>query len=95
MDWNKQYEEMLNTWTQAHTKMWEAYTESIANFGKSPGQQFWDQTIAAGQDLVKTSLANQVEWLKTWAENFRSLQGMPEGSKVALDQFQEMTDRAD
>jgi hypothetical protein len=84
---------MFNTWTKAQTNMWEAYTESIANFGKSPGQQFWDQTIEAGQELVKTSLANQAEWLKTWAENFRSMEGMPEGSNVALDQFQEMVER--
>jgi len=91
MDWTKQNEEMFKTWTQAQTKMWEAYSESIAGFGKSPGEKIWEQTIAAGEELVKNSLAAQTEWMKTWADNFKTLEGMPAQATEALDQFQEMT----
>ena len=93
MDWAKQNQDMFNAWTEAQTKMWEAYTESVSNFGKSPSEKFWDQTIAAGEGLVKNSLTAQAEWLKTWAENFKSMDGMPEASTEALNQFQEMTER--
>ncbi len=93
MDWTKQNEEMFKTWTKAQTKMWEAYTDSVSNFGKSPGEKVWGQTVATGEELVKNSLAAQAEWMKTWAENFKSLDGMPEQSTEALKQFQEMTER--
>ena len=92
MDWAKQSEEMFKVWTQAQTKMWEAYTESVSSFGKSPGKKAWEQTIAAGEELVKNSLAAQVEWLKTWAENFKTLEGLPEGAVKAVGQFHEMTE---
>lgn len=93
MDWTKQNEEMFKTWTQAQTKMWEAYTESFSDFGKAPGEKVWEQTIAAGEELVKNSLTAQAEWMKTWAANFKTLEGMPEQSTEALNQFQEMTER--
>jgi hypothetical protein len=73
--------------------MWEAYTDSVSNFGKSPGEKVWAQTIAAGEELVKNSLVAQAEWMKTWAENLKSLDGMPAQSTEALTQFQEMTER--
>jgi hypothetical protein len=91
MDWTKQNEEMFKAWTEAQTKMWEAYTESVSSLGKSPTEKVWEQTIAAGEDLVKNSLTAQADWLKTWAENFKALEGMPEQSTKTLNQFQEMT----
>ena len=90
MDWTKQSEEMFKAWTQAQTKMWESYSESVLNFGKSPGEKVWEQTIAAGEELVKNSLTAQAEWMKTWAENFQKLDGMPAAGSEALKQFQEM-----
>ena len=93
MDWTKQNEEMFKAWTQAQTKMWEAYAESVSNFGKTPGQKYWEQTIAAGEELVKNSFTAQAEWMKTWADNFKEMDGMPEGSAEALAQFQEMAER--
>ena len=93
MDWAKQSEEMFKAWTQAQTKMWEAYTESVSGFGKSPGKKAWEQTITAGEELVKNSLASQAEWLKTWSENFKAMEGMPGSATKALEQFQEMAER--
>jgi hypothetical protein len=90
MDWTKQNEEMFNTWKQAQTKMWEAYTESVSNFGKSPSEKAWDQAIAAGNELIKNSLISQADWLKAWVDNIKKLDGLPDQATVALDQFQEM-----
>jgi hypothetical protein len=91
MDWTKQNEEMFKAWTQAQTKMWEAYSESVSSFGKSPGEKVWEQIIAAGEELVNNSLNAQAEWMKNWAENFKTLDGIPEQGIKALDQFREMT----
>jgi hypothetical protein len=93
MDWTKQSEEMMKAWTQAQTKMWEAYSERVASFGKSPGEKAWEQMIAAGEELVKNSLAAQADWAKNWVENFKNLDGMPEGATEALKQFKEMTEQ--
>jgi hypothetical protein len=93
MDWTKQNEELFKAWTEAQTKMWEAYTESVSNFGKSPGEKYWEQTIAAGEELVKNSLTTQAEWMKTWAENLKAQDGMPEQATESLEQFKEMTER--
>jgi hypothetical protein len=90
MDWTKQNEEMFNTWKQAQTKMWEAYTESVSNFGKSPSEKAWDQAIAAGNELIKNSLTSQADWLKAWVDNIKKLDRLPDQATVALDQFQEM-----
>jgi polyhydroxyalkanoate synthesis regulator protein len=91
MDWTKQSEEMFKAWTQAQTKMWEAYSENVSGFGKTPGEKVWAQTIAAGEDLVKNSLAAQADWMKTWVENFKKLEGLPDQAAEAVDQFREMT----
>lgn len=93
MDWTKQNEEMFKAWTEAQTKMWETYVESVSNFGKSPGEKYWDETIAAGEELIKNSFAAQAEWLNTWVENFKVLDGMPEQATEALEQFKDMTER--
>jgi len=93
MDWIKQNEAMFKAWTDTQEKMWQAYSESISDFGKSPGEKMWGQTIQAGEDLVKNSLAAQVEWMNAWAENFKTLEGIPQQATESVNQFQEMTER--
>jgi len=93
MDWIKQSEAMFKTWTDTQQKMWDTFSESVAGFGKSPGEKMWAQTIKAGEELVKNSLSAQAEWMKSWSENFKSLEGMPEQAAQAVDHFQQMTER--
>lgn len=91
MDWIKQNEAMFKAWTDTQQKMWEAYSESISGFGKSPGEKMWKQTIKAGEELFKNSLAAQVEWMNAWAENFKTLEGIPSQAIEGVTQFQDMT----
>jgi hypothetical protein len=93
MDWTKQYEEMMQTWTDAQTKMWAAFSESVTGFGKSPSRRMWEQAIARGEELVKNTLAAQNDWLKAWAKNLAEMEGMPEQAGKSLDQFKEMVQR--
>lgn len=93
MDWTKQSQEILKAWTDAQTKMWSAFSESVAGFGKSPSQKMWEQTIANSEELIKNTLAAQTDWLKAWAKNMEALEGMPEQAGESLKQFQEMTQR--
>ena len=93
MDWTKQSQEMFKTWSDAQTKMWDAFVESTAGFGKSPTQKMWEQGLAKGKEMIKNTLEAQTEWLKAWAANLEGLEGMPEQAKGALSQFQETTQR--
>jgi len=93
MDWIKQNEAMFKAWTDTQEKMWQAYSESVSDFGKSPGKKMWGQTIKAGEDLVKNSLAAQMEWMSAWAENFKTLEGIPQQATESVTQFQEMAER--
>jgi hypothetical protein len=93
MDWVKQNEAMFNAWTDTQQKMWETFSESVAGFGKSPSEKMWMQTIKAGEELVKNSLTTQAEWMNSWSENFKSMDGIPEQATQAVAQFQEMTER--
>jgi polyhydroxyalkanoate synthesis regulator protein len=93
MDWTKQNEAMFKAWTDTQKKMWDTFSESMAGFGKSPSEKLWEQTIKAGEELVKNSFAAQAEWMNAWSENFKNLEGMPSQATEALIQFQEMTER--
>ena len=93
MDWTQQNEAMFKAWTDTQQKMWDTFSESMAGFGKSPGEKMWQQAIKAGEDLVKSSLAAQADWMKAWSENFKNLEGMPSQATEALTQFQEMNAR--
>jgi hypothetical protein len=84
---------MFKTWTDTQQKMWDTFSENVSGFGKSPGEKMWAQTVKAGEELVKNSLTAQAEWMKSWSENFKSLEGMPEQAAQAVAQFQEMTER--
>ena len=85
MDWTKQSEAMFKAWTDTQQKMWETFSESMAGFGKSPGEKMWAQAIKAGEELVKNSLDAQAAWMKSWSQNFKSLEGMPEQAASALE----------
>jgi len=93
MDWTKQSEAMFKAWTDTQQNMWETFSESMSGFGKSPGEKMWAQAIKAGEELVKNSMAAQAEWMKSWSESFKSLEGMPEQAAQAVTQFQEMNER--
>ena len=92
MDWIKESEAMFKTWTDTQKKMWETFSESVSEFGKTPGEKVWIQNIKAGEELVKNSLTAQAEWMKSWSENFKSLKGMPEEAAQAIAHFQEMSE---
>jgi hypothetical protein len=93
MDWIKQSEAMFTAWAETQQKMWETFSESVDSFGKSPGEKMWAQTIKAGEELVKSSLSAQAEWMKSWSEHFNSLEGIPEQATQAVAQSKEMTER--
>ena len=93
MEWQKQTEEMFKNWTDTQMKMLDAFSESFADFGKSPGEKMWDQIIATGEEMIKNFLSGQAEWMKIWIENYQAIDGLPEQATETVGQFQEMNKR--
>ena len=93
MDWTKQAEEMLNTWTETQKKLWDSFYESVPDFGKTPSEKLWDQTIATGKQALKNSMAAQADWLNTWVDYISNLEGVPPQALDSAKQYQEMSKR--
>jgi hypothetical protein len=93
MDWTKQSEQMVNNWMNMQKKMWDTFFASVPDVGKSPSQKVWEQTLVAGQELIKNSLTAQAEWLRTWVEYLGTVEGVPTQALESARQFQEMSKR--
>ena len=42
MEWTKQSEDMLKSWTEAQKKMWDDSLKAMQSFGKSPSTAVWE-----------------------------------------------------
>jgi len=93
MEWTKQSEEMLKTWTDTQTKMWNDWLKAIQGFGKSPSSQVWDKTLDAWDESIKKILDAQSDWSKRWTESFTASQGTPKEMVEWAKQGQEMSSR--
>jgi hypothetical protein len=90
MDWSKQSEEMINAWSEAQKKMWDAYLKSVEDFGKTPDQKLWEQTIDLGEQAIDNTLKAQTEWVKMWREQLKTLEDVPAQIMESTKQFQDM-----
>jgi hypothetical protein len=93
MDWQKQTEEMFKNWASAQMNMLDAFSESVASFGKSPGEKLWDQIISTGEEMIKNALSGQAEWMNIWIENYQAIEGLPDQAAESSEQYQEMNSR--
>lgn len=98
MDWTKQTEDMVKSWTEGQTKMWNDWLKAIQGFGmqgfgKGPSSQVWEKTIEAWDESIKKTLDAQVEWTQHWAESFTTVKGAPKEMTEGAKQGQEMITR--
>lgn len=97
MDWTKQVDEMVKTWTGAQQKMWENWIEAMQMMSspQSAGN-VWEKTVDAWRETVKKALESQVSWTKLWAENMTANPNTPkemgDWAKQVLDMTQAWTD---
>jgi hypothetical protein len=70
MDWTKQADEMIKTWTGAQQKMWESWFELMQSVGTPQSATgIWEKTVDAWRDTVTKALESQVAWTRLWAES--------------------------
>lgn len=93
MDWSKQTQDMFKSWTDAQTKTWNTWLDTVKSFDPSQPGQAWEKTVDAWQQSVKNTLSAQVEGSRIWAESVSSIQGAPKETANWAQQVQDMTQR--
>ena len=78
MEWAKQSEEMLRTWTETQKKMWDDWMKAVQGLGKSPSTEVWEKTVDSWNQTIQRLLDAQVEGARHWVENFTTAKGTPE-----------------
>jgi hypothetical protein len=96
MDWNKQAEDMLKSWTSSQQKMWDSWMQAIQGFGKAQTTDTWEKSIETWRDSVKKALEAQTTWTQFWADTMTTGPGATkqasEWSKQMLDMTKRWTD---
>ena len=93
MDWNKQAEDMMKTWTETQKKMWDNWLD-VAQPGSVQPQfaELWQQTMETWEGTVKSTLAAQNEWTQSWVSSVEQA-GLPKELAELLKQGQEMSNQ--
>ena len=78
MEWAKQSEDMLKSWTETQKKMWDEWTKAMQGFGKSPSTDAWEKTVETWNQTIQRVLDGQVEGARLWAENITTTKGTPQ-----------------
>jgi hypothetical protein len=69
MDWSKQANEMIKTWTGTQQKVWETWMSSMQQLAAAPqSPEVWQKTVETWRGTVKQALESQVELTRLWAE---------------------------
>ena len=93
MEWTKQSEDMLKSWTEAQKKMSEDSLKAMQGFGKSPSTAVWEKTVDTWNQTIQKVLDAQVESARGWAENVTTAKGTPQEIAEWAKQGQDMITR--
>ena len=79
MDWTKQSQEMLQTWTDTQKKMWDGWLQTVQKSG-APFQnnEIWQKTIETWESTVNSTLSAQSEWMQKWTGTLNSQENVPD-----------------
>jgi hypothetical protein len=68
MDWQKQANDMIKTWTGTQQKVWETWVSSMQLMTTPQSPEAWQKTVDTWRGTVKQALESQVELTRLWAE---------------------------
>jgi hypothetical protein len=84
MDWTKQANDMLKTYTSTQQKVWETWVSSMQLATTPQSPEVWQKTVDTWRGTVKYALEQQLELTRLWAEsvatssvNMPSMPSMP------------------
>ena len=47
------FEPTMQSWMETQKKMWDTFFETMQGFGKSQNAKAWEQTVSAGEEILK------------------------------------------
>ena len=68
MDWSKQANEMMKSWSGSQQKVWETWASSMQPTGAPQGPEAWQKTAESWRGTVRQALEAQNELTRLWAE---------------------------
>jgi hypothetical protein len=93
MEWTKQSEDMLKTWTETQKKMWDDSLKAMQGFGKSPSTAVWEKTVDTWNQTIQKVLDTQVESTRGWTESLATTKGTPQELAEWAKQGQDLITR--
>ncbi len=72
MDWTKQANDMLKTYTSTQQKVWESWVSSMQLATTPQSPETWQKTVDTWRGTVKYALEQQLELTRLWAESVAS-----------------------
>ncbi len=93
MEWTKQSEDMLKSWTDAQKKMWDDSVKAMQGFGKSPSTAVWEKTVETWNQTIQKVLDSQVESARSWTESLANTKGTPQEIAEVAKQGQDLITR--
>ncbi|NTU84104.1 MAG: hypothetical protein HGA45_32840 [Chloroflexales bacterium] len=69
MDWTKQANDMLKTFTSTQQKVWESWVSSMQLISTPQSPEAWQKTVDTWRGTVKYALEQQLELTRLWAES--------------------------
>ncbi len=96
MDWTKQTEEMIRTWTEAQRRMWESWLGAVQDVETSQTAGAWEQAVESWRAAVERALEEQVAWTRSWADRVTAGGATPkevaDWSRQVLEMMQRWTE---
>jgi hypothetical protein len=93
MEWTKQSEDMLKSWTDAQKKMWDDSLKAMQGFGKSPSTAVWEKTVETWNQTIQKVLDSQVESARSWTESLATAKGTSQEIAEVAKQGQDLITR--
>lgn len=72
MDWSKQTQDMLKSWSETQKKMWDAWLSGLQATGPSAATDAWQKTIDTWQKSVNDTFDAQARLTKLWLQGLKS-----------------------
>lgn len=96
MDWTKQTDDLIKTWTGAQQRMMDAWLGAMQGFKVTQVSETYQKSLEAWKTEVHRALDAQLKWAQTWSDSVNSTSSavpqMGEMSKQMLDTMKRWTE---
>ncbi len=93
MDWTKESQDMLKSWTDAQKRIWDGWIQNLQGTGRSAAADTWQKTIEAWQASMNDVFEAQARLTKLWIDGMKSARTGTGAPAQWAESMQEMIQR--